>query len=1347
MIRNKARTCILAFILTLSIISGTASAEIIAVKWYRESQSGVSFDIFDVAIDGDYMYMNAARDGLRVVDIKNPDEPVMLDAGFIDPLEEIPTGSLNYSIAAKDGIVFLAYADKTMGYKVIDASDSYNMKQLSTIITCNRYPIDVTRPRSIYINGDYMFLGEGAGMRIFDIKDAKNPKLASVVDGGTIFKSSSSAGMRCLVANDKYAVAASYDSTNPVGLAIVDVSDPKNPFTLSVLRPDELNMKDEFFVEGIAIIDDYVCVTTKGNRLIEELAGIYLIDIKNPRSPFLSDVLVLPSTNDFTRRFRPQIIDSEDNKFYVGEYGGRKILELEVDREGKLICEKEITLGNGVSGLSIKDDIIGIASRTAGVSLARLGDVTEYVKPTPTPTPVATPTPTPPPKKNFSDTENHPSKEIIQTMADNGYVNGINETTFGVDIPISKSQLLAILNRSLAIEEIAYIEGNFSDVAKDDWFSGYIQSSIDNGLIDGNFIKNSAVSPNKNITREEAAYILYNAYMRLTNDKEVKQSEGFSDSSAISNWAMISAQFCRDSGIITASGEFAPKKEITRDSAVEMIYRLGNVIDEYESAAAYVDTGVPYILKVSDGIYGERLISVNGENFTKKTDFYVRPSIGKVAEVEVPEDAVPLEVIQLDEQGQFAVVKMEKGAPGVVYDIWAVNEKGVSTPRKMNEPRISCISIDEAWEGQYVYATGRNFDLAEILSETNTTVRLNDGVNSYEMEIVELNPALVKFKIGSQPAGTYTVELSNDGTDNFVSCEAPQKLRIVPVGKDPLDLGVAWANDFNWDNRENILDHGAVINDGGYDDEAVKSAITALKENGGGVVYFPIGTYNIRLIDLPANIVLLGEDRDKTKLLYTAPEDSTDNVFIRSSGDGQVLGKQGLSCLTIGAADESIWPDTFVSVGHLWGPQVNTMALRTAEKIFFKNFTIKYSMVKNGEFETRRNGNRGIAGMVIAKQKLLFDDSLWKGMQANLNRVYSNYYTYMRNNIFDYNEAYVVTVADYSFIIGNKIKGTDAGLDSHGFSIRSNTYVGDNTIEGVGTIEHNDGEAIMTEGPNNNWNYGNIVSADGKYVTVANTTTPVVMPREGVRYGRLQMVIVDGKGLGQHRTVKGVRGNDTYVLEKPFDIAPDSDSYFSLIVVSENITYYNNVIKNNTKGLWFYGYIKDGLMMNNTSIDSSGIFLHGTVGASQNRFQMCYYTRVVNNHIEGISRKCLSTGIGFQTGTNTNPGVILGATMYNFEVRDNSIVGVPKAVPVALTEQPPISGIYFIANEFVGYREPNGKRGDAKNMIAENNYLEDLNEGIRTSYQNIGIVMSKNEFLSVGREIVDPGAGNVINIR
>jgi len=389
---------------------------------------------------------------------------------------------------------------------------------------------------------------------------------------------------------------------------------------------------------------------------------------------------------------------------------------------------------------------------------------------------------------------------------------------------------------------------------------------------------------------------------------------------------------------------------------------------------------------------------------------------------------------------------------------------------------------------------------------------------------------------------------------------------------------------------------------------------------------------------------------------------------------------------------------------------------------------------------------------ITARAYVLFDDNDFYGYYSCLSRAYINEYMSCKNNRIEFASDCNVFPVEYLRVENNVLIGHNEFEidDLHGFSVRGYCYIYNNRIENMGTFNENDGEAIMIEGPNSPYNFGSVISSGRNWIQIEPNINDLngdrsVLKMHALRYGKLSIAITYGRGMGQIRRITALK-DDKYILEKPWEVIPDETSICSVIAPMISPVYYKNIIVNCTKGLWFYGYIVDGVMAENESIDSLGLFIHSTYNALQSRLQFNWYNRMVGNEISGVSRKTNIASIAYNTGRNTDtmPGFTKGqfysTQIYGTEIKNNIITGDKTKIPintsVRMTEAPNVSGIVLYSASYSSYNDGKSVAGDGMNSMVTGNILNNLESAINISRCNYGQVLENNIF-----------SGNNLNIK
>lgn len=781
---------------------------------------------------------------------------------------------------------------------------------------------------------------------------------------------------------------------------------------------------------------------------------------------------------------------------------------------------------------------------------------------------------------------------------------------------------------------------------------------------------------------------------------------------------------------------------------LKLTYILGLLLAFPQFSIALDWEGIPKILNMSDAVQPGKTFRINGFGFVEsnKLEIAIDRNFDGSTMSEPSIRAIKPEIIQTDRNGNFIVAILPIDASPGVYSVWVKNNAGWCLPKKLNAARALFMSEREAFEGLSVKVVGRNFDSKEFGVTAGielTKVRLNNGSNgTYNTTVDDFNPYCISFAITNIPKGEYFVEVSNDGGVNWDRLDNGQKLTILDQPKgtaeeyDPLGMGVSWISHFNWTNI-----YWVPVSDGSTDvTKLVQSLVNkAGADKNGGIVYFPNGTYKIARLDLPKNVVLKGESKQGTIISYCGK----DKDFITCKGAAITDGHVGIANMSIIVPEEvKTRPDIFINLGQsvIWQGVENTQS-RTASEMFIYNVKLDY------DFTETEKDCRGLPICVIGRERFYITNCDFKGFHLESHNYVSEYVT-VKNNNFEFGQGVFIYTGDYLFLENNNIIGhQEINREKHGFMFRANAYVYRNSVSHTGSSEDpmnenwNDGEALCNETPAANHNYGAIASSTSNTVFVGKTAGPFVIPKANI-YNHLAVMIIDGKGLGQYRRVQQINTDaKSIVLEKEWDVIPDSTSLFTLINPNENTTYYKNIIYDNPKGYWLFGNSIDCVVADNVSVNCDGVFIwccryvNSTTTSPMYYFAPNYFNRIVGNIITGVSRKSHRAGIGINCTRETDRGSYYGVEAYANEIRNNHITGDPSEKALdSVTEAPAVSGIFLYATMSSSMYDGKNIAGDITNTIIEDNQLSKLSTGISLSRCIYGQVV-RNNFLVKSVEI------------
>ena len=212
-------------------------------------------DAYSINVSGNYAYVADGQAGLQVIDISNPAKPIII--GSVD------TPGFAFAVHVSGNYAYVADGDA--GLQVIDVSNPSN-----PIIAGSLAPLGYAF-YGVYVSGKYAYVIDwDTGLLVIDVT---TPAIPTVV--GSCNAVSATGGV---YVSGNYAYVVDYFA-HP-GLAIVDISDPFNPFIVGAWGDDWYEIDDNY----------YSCydVHVQGNyAYVACVDSIYVIDISVPYNPVL----------------------------------------------------------------------------------------------------------------------------------------------------------------------------------------------------------------------------------------------------------------------------------------------------------------------------------------------------------------------------------------------------------------------------------------------------------------------------------------------------------------------------------------------------------------------------------------------------------------------------------------------------------------------------------------------------------------------------------------------------------------------------------------------------------------------------------------------------------------------------------------------------------------------------------------------------------------------------------------------------------------------------------------------------------------------------------------------------
>lgn len=186
--------------------------------------------------------------------------------------------------------------------------------------------------------------------------------------------------------------------------------------------------------------------------------------------------------------------------------------------------------------------------------------------------------------KSFADVSSTSwAKEYIELLAARNITEGIDANNFGPKGLVTRAQFATFLVKALGIETSEYT-GKFSDVPDGKWYSLHVEAAERAGLVSG--LGRGLFDPNANITREQMAVMVMNAY-KYVNGTDIaveaqKATVKFNDEDKFNGWGKASVYAAQANGIINGmpGNVYNPKDNANREQAARVIIGLLELLGE-----------------------------------------------------------------------------------------------------------------------------------------------------------------------------------------------------------------------------------------------------------------------------------------------------------------------------------------------------------------------------------------------------------------------------------------------------------------------------------------------------------------------------------------------------------------------------------------------------------------------------------------------------------------------------------------------------------------------------------------------------------------------------------------------
>ena len=203
----------------------------------------------------------------------------------------------------------------------------------------------------------------------------------------------------------------------------------------------------------------------------------------------------------------------------------------------------------------------------------------------------------PAPAEPFDDVkENHWFYDAVVYCYSNGYINGMNETTFAPNNKLTRAQFLTILAGVAGVDLDAYKdkEAGFTDVKPNHWYNEEVNWAVELGITSG--ISETKFGPNSDVTRSQLARFFYVYAEKTGVDVSGRADLGiFPDASKVQSWATESVAWAVDAGLISGVNKndvnyLDPNGKATRAQAAVIFTKydeLAPAIPDYDGRIVF----------------------------------------------------------------------------------------------------------------------------------------------------------------------------------------------------------------------------------------------------------------------------------------------------------------------------------------------------------------------------------------------------------------------------------------------------------------------------------------------------------------------------------------------------------------------------------------------------------------------------------------------------------------------------------------------------------------------------------------------------------------------------------------
>ena len=168
--------------------------------------------------------------------------------------------------------------------------------------------------------------------------------------------------------------------------------------------------------------------------------------------------------------------------------------------------------------------------------------------------------------------------DAVEYVKGAGLFNGTSAATFSPDGGMTRAMFVTVIGRMADAETGGYMQTGFTDADFDTWYGPYIAWASGKGIVNG--VGDSMFAPDGPLTREQIAAVLYRYAEFAGADVSARGDlSAFTDAGSISGWALDAMSWANGSKLVNGMGDgtINPGGSATRAQAAQILMNFNKL--------------------------------------------------------------------------------------------------------------------------------------------------------------------------------------------------------------------------------------------------------------------------------------------------------------------------------------------------------------------------------------------------------------------------------------------------------------------------------------------------------------------------------------------------------------------------------------------------------------------------------------------------------------------------------------------------------------------------------------------------------------------------------------------------